>query len=308
MEGAEEFALVRDFAIIMAVAGGVVVLFRKLNQPPILGYLIAGLLIGPFTFPCPPITNRESIRLLADLGLVLLLFAVGLEFGWRRIRQVGLGVLFIGGLEMLIMISLGYWVGRLLGWMVQESIFLGAALSISSSAILVKVLQDMGRLASLSGRLIIGTLVVEDFAAVLLRTLLSEIATTGTAGWGDVGLLVAKLAVFAVASLALGALFVPWIIRFVSQFRSRETLLLASRPCASRWPCWVRVWGFPPPPALSSSAQLSGIPTSPARLLELSSRFGICLPPCSLCPSGCSLTSACSKTTYCRRSLSLEYL
>jgi K+:H+ antiporter len=86
MEGAEEFALVRDFAIVMAVAGEVVVLFRKLNQPPILGYLIAGLLIGPFTFPHPPITNLESIRLLADLGLVLLLFAVGLEFGWRRIR------------------------------------------------------------------------------------------------------------------------------------------------------------------------------------------------------------------------------
>jgi Kef-type K+ transport system membrane component KefB len=76
VEGAEEFVLVRDFAIIMAVAGGVVVLFRRFNQPPILGYLIAGLLIGPFTFPRPPITNLESIRLLADLGLVLLLFAV----------------------------------------------------------------------------------------------------------------------------------------------------------------------------------------------------------------------------------------
>jgi monovalent cation:H+ antiporter-2, CPA2 family len=228
VEGAEEFALVRDFAIIMAVAGGVVVLFRKLNQPPILGYLIAGLLIGPFTFPRPPITNLESIRLLADLGLVLLLFAVGLEFGWRRIRQVGLGVLFIGGLEMLIMISLGYWVGRLLGWTVQESIFLGAALSISSSAILVKVLQDTGRLTSLSGQLIVGILVVEDFAAVLLLTLLSGIATTGTAGLSDVGLLVTKLAIFAVASLALGALFVPRIIKFVGQFRSRETLLLAS--------------------------------------------------------------------------------
>jgi CPA2 family monovalent cation:H+ antiporter-2 len=228
MEGAEEFALVRDFAIIMAVAGGVVVLFRRFNQPPILGYLIAGLLIGPFTFPRPPITNLESIRLLVDLGLVLLLFAVGLEFGWRRIRRVGLGVLVIGGLEMLIMISLGYWVGRLLGWTVQESIFLGAALSISSSAILVKVLQDTGRLTSVSGRLIVGILVVEDFAAVLLLTILSGIATTGTAGLSDVGLLVAKLAIFAVASLALGALFVPRSIKFVSQFHSRETLLLAS--------------------------------------------------------------------------------
>ena len=225
-EGAEEFALVRDFAIIMAVAGAAVVLFRKINQPPILGYLIAGLIVGPFTLPNPPITNIESIRLLADLGLVLLLFALGLEFGWRRIRQVGFGVLVIGALEILTMISLGYWVGWLLGWTTQESIFLGAALSISSSAILVKVLRDTGRLTSTSGRLIVGILVVEDFAAVILLTLLSGIATTGTAELGDVIFLVMKLALFAVASLALGAVIVPRIIKFVAGFGSRETLLL----------------------------------------------------------------------------------
>lgn len=228
VEAAEEFALVRDFAIIMAVAGAVVVLFRKLNQPPILGYLIAGLIIGPFTLPTPLVSDVETIRLLADLGLVLLLFAVGLEFGWRRIRQVGLGVLVIGSLEILIMISLGYWIGRLLGWTTQEAIFLGAALSISSSAILIKVLQDTGKLNTLSGRLIVGILVVEDFAAVVLLTMLSGIASTGTANLSDVGLLVMKLAIFSVASLALGAVFVPRIIKFVAGFQSRETLLLAS--------------------------------------------------------------------------------
>jgi CPA2 family monovalent cation:H+ antiporter-2 len=228
VEGAEEFALVREFAIIMVVAGGVVVLFRKLNQPPILGYLIAGLIIGPFTLPTPLITNVESIRLLADLGLVLLLFALGLEFGWRRIRQVGLGVLIIGSLEILTMISLGYWVGRLLGWTTQESIFLGAALSISSSAILVKVLRDSGQLTSIRGQLIVGILVVEDFAAVVLLTLLSGLASTGTAELSDVGSLILKLAIFAAACLALGAVFVPRITRFVAGFGSRETLLLAS--------------------------------------------------------------------------------
>jgi CPA2 family monovalent cation:H+ antiporter-2 len=227
-EGAEEFALVRDFAIIMAVAGMVVVLFRKLNQPPILGYLIAGLIVGPFTLSTPLVTDIEIIRLLADLGLVLLLFALGLEFGWRRIRQVGLSVMIIGGLEILTMISLGYWVGRLLGWTAQESIFLGAALSISSSAILVKVLRDTGQLATIRGRLIVGILVMEDFAAVILLTLLSGIASSGAAELRDVGLLVLKLAMFATACLALGAVFVPRIIRVVAGFGSRETLLLAS--------------------------------------------------------------------------------
>ena len=227
-EGMEEFPLVRDFAIIMAVAGGVVVLFRKLNQPPILGYLLAGLIIGPFTLPDPPIKDVESIRLLGDLGLVLLLFALGMEFGWRRIRQVGLSVLLIGSVEIFGMISLGYGVGKALGWTSQEAFFLGAALSISSSTILVKVLRDSGRLATASGRLIVGILVVEDFAAVILLTLLSGVASTGTTGVEDVGRLVMKLAIFAVAALALGAVFVPRIIRFVSQFNSRETMLLAT--------------------------------------------------------------------------------
>ena len=226
VEGVEEFALVREFAIIMVVAGAVIVLFHKLKQPPILGYLLAGLIIGPFTFSNPPVKDVETIRLLADLGLVLLLFALGLEFGWRRIREVGLGVLFIGVLEITSMISLGYLLGRLLGWTPQESLFLGAAMS--SSAILVKVLRDSGQLTSGAGRVIVGILVVEDFAAVVLLTLLSGLASTGTAGAGDVGALVMKLAIFSVAALALGALVVPPLIRFVAQFNSRETMLLAS--------------------------------------------------------------------------------
>ena len=228
VEGVQEFALVRDFAIIMAVAGAAVVIFRRLNQPPILGYLLAGVLIGPFTFPNPPVANQDSIRLLADLGLVLLLFALGLEFGWRRIRQVGLGVLLIGTVELLVMVSLGYQTGRWLGWTTLESVFLGAALSISSSAILVKVLRDTGRLSSTAGRLIVGILVVEDFIAVILLTLLSGVATTGAASIGDVGPLVYKLGIFAVASLTLGGIFVPRIIEFVAKYRSDETMLLAS--------------------------------------------------------------------------------
>ena len=223
-----QIGFLRDFAIVMAVAGVAVVVFRKLNQPPILGYLIAGLLVGPFTFANSPVTNTESIRLLADLGLVLLLFGLGLEFGWRRIRQVGLVVLLVGAMEIIIMLTLGYQIGRILGWAPMDSIFLGAALSISSSAILVKVLRDSGRLSSSAGRLIVGILVVEDFAAVLLLALLSGVATTGAASLADIGPLVIKLAIFALASLTLGGIFVPRIIGFVAQFKSEETLLLSA--------------------------------------------------------------------------------
>ena len=225
---AEGSALVRDFAIIMAVAGVAVVVFRKLNQPPILGYLIAGVVVGPFTLPNPPVTNQESIRLLADLGLVVLLFAVGLELGWRRIRQVGMGVLLIGTVEMLVMSSLGYQVGQMMGWTAMESVFLGAALSISSSAMLIKVLADSGQLKADVGRIVVGILVVEDFVAVILLTVLSGVASTGSAEPQDVGLLVLKIGVFGVASLALGAIIVPRIVSVVASFRSPETLMLTS--------------------------------------------------------------------------------
>ncbi len=225
MEGS---GLVRDFAIIMAVAGVAVVVFRKLNQPPILGYLIAGVIVGPFTLPNPPVTNQESIRLLADLGLVVLLFAVGLELGWRRIRQVGMGVLLIGTVEMLVMSSLGYQVGQMMGWTAMESVFLGAALAISSSAMLIKVLADTGQLKAGVGRIVVGILVVEDFVAVILLTVLSGVGSTGSAEPQDIGLLVLKIGVFGAASLALGAIIVPRLVGVVASFRSPETLLLTS--------------------------------------------------------------------------------
>lgn len=212
----------------MTVAGAMTLLFRRLHQPPILGYLIAGLLIGPYTLPTPPVTDIHTISLLADLGLILLLFGLGLEFSWSKIRQVGLAVLLIGVVEILTMISIGYGLGQLMGWSRMDSIFLGAALHISSSAIIVKILRDLGRIDYQSTRLIVGILVVEDFAAVVLLTLLSGIATTGTADFGDIGSLILRLVVFLVASLTLGTLIVPRLIKFVHRFQSRETLLIIS--------------------------------------------------------------------------------
>lgn len=224
----EEFTLVKDFAVIMVTAGAVTLLFRRLKQPPVVGYLLAGLLIGPYALPTPPVENLDVIRLLADLGLVLLLFGLGLEFSWSKMRQMGFTVLVIGVTEIMTMIGLGYGVGRLLGWSPVESLFLGAALHISSSAIIVKILRDTGRMAHMSSRLIVGILIVEDFAAVVLITILSGVGTTGAADFGDVGSLLLRLLVFIVASLVFGTLLVPRIMGFTHQFRSREAMLITS--------------------------------------------------------------------------------
>ena len=224
----EEFTLVKDFAIIMAVAGGVTLLFRRLRQPPILGYLMAGLIISPYTFPIPLVENIDTIRLLADLGLVLLLFGIGLEFSWSKIRAVGLAAPIIGGIEIFTMFALGYGLGQLFGWSTLDSIFLGAVMHISSSAIIVKILRDMGRQNLLSSKLIVGILVVEDFAAVVIIAVLCGIATTGAATFGDIGSLVLRLIIFVAATLGFGALLVPRIIEFTHRFHSREALLITS--------------------------------------------------------------------------------
>ena len=225
----EEF-LLQDFAVIMTVAGVALVLFRFINQPPALGYLVAGVIVGPFTLPLvgigSPIHSHETIKTLAELGLVILLFAIGLEFGWRRIRRLGLPILLIGAIEISFMVALGYQLGRLLGWTGIEAIFLGAAVSISSSAIILKMLRDTGVLFSTHGRLIVGLLVVQDFAAVILLSILSGVPSAEASRFSDLGPLIGKLLLFLMSVLILGGVLAPRLIRRVGRFHSPEMLLV----------------------------------------------------------------------------------
>lgn len=216
--------LLRDLAVITAGGGGVALLLRLIKMPPVLGYLGAGVLIGPSVLRA--VENAETIRLMADLGIVLLLFGIGLECGWRRIREVGTRVIFIASLEMAIMFTIGFQVGQLLGWSDVDAVFLGAAMSISSSAILMTMLRDSGQLLERRGRLIVGILIVEDFVAVILLTVLAGVASTGHADFQGIGLLVVKLVVFAVLALVLGAFFANKLVNFVDRFHSEETLLI----------------------------------------------------------------------------------
>jgi len=224
----EGITLLKDFAIIMVAAGAITLLFRKLRQPLVLGYLIAGVLVGPYTLPLLHEADIQNISLLAELGLVLILFRMGLEFSWGKIRHVGFSILMIGVIEIVTMLSLGFGLGQLLGWTIMDSIFLGAALHISSSAIIVKLLRDMGRLKYISAKLIVGILVVEDFSAVAIIAVLSGLSTTGIVGFTDVGFVILKLGIFVVATLVLGAIVIPRIINFTHQFHSNEALLITS--------------------------------------------------------------------------------
>ena len=222
-------SLLRDFTVAMVVAAIGLALARLVRQPPVLGYLLAGMVIGPFTLPTPLISNQDTIGLLAELGLILLLFGIGLELGWRRIRGIGIQVLVIGVVEISVLTLLGVWIASILpGIDASLAPYLGGALAISSSAILLKGLRDGGNLNERWGQTIVGILLVEDFAAVILMTVLAGLATTGAASLTEAGILVLKLGVFCIVVLVIGTLLAPRLMRLLSRFQWDETLLLAS--------------------------------------------------------------------------------
>ncbi len=222
-------SLLKDFTVAMVVAAAGLIFARLIWQPPVLGYLLAGMLMGPFTLPTPLISNLDTIGLLAELGLILLLFSIGLELGWKRIRKIGGRVLVIGAIEISVLTLFGVWIASFLPGLDQShALYLGGAIAISSSAILLKSLRDGGNLNTGWGQTIVGILLVEDFAAVILLTVLAGLSTTGTASFTDAGILAGKLAIFCVVGLVIGAMLGDRLMRVLSRLQSDETLLLWS--------------------------------------------------------------------------------
>ena len=219
-----ELTFLRDLAVVMAISAATTVLFHLLRQPVVLGYIVAGVIIGPHTPPFSYVTDLHSIHTLAELGVLLLLFSIGLEFDLRKLRRVG-GVAFLAAiLEILLMIWLGYSAGRLLGWPEMDSLFLGALLSISSTTIIVQVLMETGQLRELFAQIILGILIVEDIVAIIILVLLSSLATAGTITFVEVGWSFLKVCLFMAAALVMGYLLVPRLITFVARFKRSEML------------------------------------------------------------------------------------
>src|ERR1051325_8920281 len=220
-------AFLQDLAVVMIVAGLVTVVCHRLKQPVVLGYIVAGLIIGPHTPPFPLIKNQETINTLAELGVVFLMFSLGLEFSLRRLRKVGFTALIAATLEILLMVLVGYEIGAIFGWKSMDCVFLGAMLSISSTTIIVKALAELGLRKQGFAELIFGILIAEDVLAIVLIALLSGIAMTGSLEVGQVFGTTARLAIFLVVALVCGLITVPRLLRYVARFKSNEILLIS---------------------------------------------------------------------------------
>jgi CPA2 family monovalent cation:H+ antiporter-2 len=222
----QHVSFLHDLAVVLIVAGLVTVLCHRFKQPVVLGYIVAGVIIGPHTPPFPLIKDDGAIQTLSELGVLFLMFSLGLEFSLRKLRLVGSTAFLAATLEITVMVGVGFVIGRAFGWSRMDSIFLGAILSISSTTIIMKALDELGLRGERFAGLVFGILIVEDILGVVLIAMLSGIARTGTLQSWEAALTVGKLAVFLVSSLVLGLILVPRLVHFVARFKSQEMLLI----------------------------------------------------------------------------------
>ena len=216
----------QTLALVLGVAALTTVICQRLKQPVVFGYLIAGLLVGP-NVPVPFAADPEIVHTLSELGVILLMFALGLEFSLGRVLQIGVtsGLAALG--ETSLMLGLGFLVGHLLGWTMIESAFTAGIVAISSTTIISKAFVEQG----IRGRvteIVFGILIFEDLIAILLVAILTAVAAGGGLTPADLGLTVVRLSTFLVALLSIGLLVIPRFMRLVIKLGSDETTLVAA--------------------------------------------------------------------------------
>ncbi len=220
--------LISDLAVILIVAGLVTILFKKLKQPVVLGYIVAGILAGPSIEEIPTVTDTASIHIWADIGVIFLLFALGLDFSFKKLVKVG-GTAITGAITIVIgMMTVGYLTGTLLGWGHMNSLFLGGMLSMSSTTIIFKAFDDMGIRNQQFASVVFGILVVEDLFAVLLMVLLSTLAVSQHVEGMELIDSVIKLSVFLLFCFVVGIYLIPSFLKKTRSFLNGETLLIVS--------------------------------------------------------------------------------
>src|SRR5512138_554415 len=224
MHGAHQFLLA--LTVVLGVAAVTTVLFQRLRQPVVLGYILAGLIVGPHV-PVPLVADPQIVQTLSELGVILLMFALGLEFSPRKLVQVGPRAGTTALVQSSIMVWLGFLVGRAFGWTALESVFAGAIVAMSSTTIIAKAFDDYGVRGPLRD-LVVGVLLVEDLFAILFMAVLTAVATGAGVSPGELSATLGRLGAFLALLLAGGMLVVPRAVQYVRHRHDPELLLVTS--------------------------------------------------------------------------------
>ncbi|HSM56772.1 MAG TPA: cation:proton antiporter, partial [Candidatus Sulfomarinibacteraceae bacterium] len=209
--------------IVAALLGGLVA--QRLRLPLMLGYILAGVLLGPYTGGLT-VSSVHDIELLAEIGVALLLFALGIEFSLEELQPVRRIALIGAPLQMALTMVVGLGLGRLLGWSWIASLWFGAIISLSSTMVILKTLMEQGQMGTLSSRVMIGMLIIQDLAVVPMMIILPELSDL-EAGLPVLGLAVVRAALFLAAMILIGTRLLPRLMVYIARWNSRELFLLA---------------------------------------------------------------------------------
>lgn len=224
----ESSKLLHDLAIILITAGIVTVIFKLIKQPVVLGYIVAGFLISPHFVFLPSVVDNENINAWADIGVIFLLFTLGLDFSLKKLMAVG-GTAFIAtSLNMVGMIAIGHTLGQMLGWSNGQSLFLGCMLSMSSTTIIIKTLTDMELAKKKFANIVFGMLVVEDLGTILIMVLLPTVAISQNFEGSEFIGKILVLLFFILVWFIGGTYIIPPLFKKFRKYLNEETLLIVS--------------------------------------------------------------------------------
>lgn len=220
--------LITDLAYILIVASIVTIIFKRLKQPLVLGYIVAGFLAGPHMPYTPSVSSIEGIKEWGDLGVIFLMFTLGLEFSFKKIVRMGMKPILTAMMVMFCMIGVGGMVASLFGWSSMDSIFLGGMLSMSSTTIIYKAYDDLGLRNKPFAAGVLSVLIIEDILGILLMVMLSALAVSRTFQGTELIKSLLQLAFFLMLWFMVGIYLVPLILRKAKQYINKETLLVVS--------------------------------------------------------------------------------
>ena len=219
--------IIVDLAMILLVAGVTTILFKKLNQPLVLGYIIAGFITGPHFSFFPTVSDSANIQVWSEIGVIFLLFALGLEFSFYKLKSVGNTAFIATAVEIGGMLGVGYVAGSLLGWSHMDSIFLGGMLAMSSTTIIIKAFEDLKLKGQRFTEMVFGVLIVEDIAGIIMMVMLSTLAAAGISTL-ELAMGVGRLAFFLTLWFVMGMYLIPTFFKKAKDLMNDETLIVAS--------------------------------------------------------------------------------
>ena len=220
--------LISDLALILIVAGITTVIFKKIRQPLVLGYIVAGFLTGPYFNFVPTVVDMENIHVWSEIGIICLMFALGLEFSFHKLANVGGTAIITALTEVCGLFLFGFTAGHLLGWNNMDCIILGGVLSMSSTTIIIKAFEELGLRGKKFTEIVFGALIVEDIAGIFMMVFMSTFALSQGSGGSEMLITVLQLLFYLVLWLILGIYIIPTLLKKAKDFMNDETLLIVS--------------------------------------------------------------------------------